>query len=310
MGSLEIGESTKHAHRYYRFIHESMKSGILISASGFIISLVTSVDRLMISTFLGTTNLGYFGLSLMLISVVSLIPAMASQVLYPRINFEFGQSHKNIAELSNYVLKPPIILSLILPFLIGPIIFILPSLINFFLPAYIPGISAAKIAVFGIYFYAVLGLTDYFLVTTGKLKIYALFGTITLLFNISIDYLFIKMNLGIEGIAFGGTLLTYFFYSSIVIGYAVSFYKKSLHSIFLYLFKIWLPFFYMILLICGIEFIFDHFVNDSLINTPSIIFILKIIIYLLGCIPFIYLIAKEINFDLSLIFLKRNKIKL
>lgn len=28
MGSLEIGESTKHAHRYYRFIHESMKSGI------------------------------------------------------------------------------------------------------------------------------------------------------------------------------------------------------------------------------------------------------------------------------------------
>lgn len=27
MGSLEIGEATKEAHRYYRLLHESMKSG-------------------------------------------------------------------------------------------------------------------------------------------------------------------------------------------------------------------------------------------------------------------------------------------
>ena len=28
MGSLEIGERTKNSHRYYRLLHESMKSGI------------------------------------------------------------------------------------------------------------------------------------------------------------------------------------------------------------------------------------------------------------------------------------------
>ncbi|MDP2831281.1 MAG: hypothetical protein Q8O02_03435, partial [Candidatus Omnitrophota bacterium] len=54
------------------------------------------------------------------------------------------------------------------------------------------------------------GQPDYFLVTTGKLKQYAFFGCIALVFNIVIDFLFIRMGYGIEGIAVGGTLLTYF----------------------------------------------------------------------------------------------------
>jgi hypothetical protein len=30
MGSLQIGESTKNAHRYFRLLHESMKAGNLL----------------------------------------------------------------------------------------------------------------------------------------------------------------------------------------------------------------------------------------------------------------------------------------
>ncbi len=280
-------------------IFGSIKTGLPILASGFIITLVTSIDRLMIVTFLGATSLGYFGLSIMLISVISLIPAMTSQVLYPRISYHFGQSGKNIDELSSYVIKPPIILSAILPFLIGPIILSLPFVINLFLPAFIPGISAARIVVSGIYFYGILGLTDYFLVTTGKLKLYALFGIIALIINIIFDFIFIKMGLGIEGIAFGGTLLTYLIYSSIVIGYAVSFYKKSTFSVLLYFLKLWMPFFYMISIIWSIEFIFEHFLINFLFNFSFFSVILKILIYLIACMPFKSIITKETNLDLS-----------
>ncbi len=30
MGSLEIGESTRNAHRYYKFLHEAMKPGLIL----------------------------------------------------------------------------------------------------------------------------------------------------------------------------------------------------------------------------------------------------------------------------------------
>lgn len=293
------------------FIFESMKMGIPILASGFIISLVTSIDRLMVITFMDATYLGYYGLSIMLISIISLIPAMASQVLYPRISYHFGESGQNVEKLRFYVLKPPIILSALLPFIIGPIILSLPFIIKLFLPEYIPGISAARIVVLGIYFYGILGLTDYFLVTTGKLKLYALFGTIALIFNIVFDYIFIKIGFGIEGIAFSGTLLTYFVYSSIVIGYAISFYKKSAHSILLYFLKLWLPFLYMTILIWSIEFIFEYLLINILLRFSLFAVILKLLIYVFACIPFKYIIAKETNLDLSFkslaILIKNNK---
>ena len=111
---------------------------------------------------------------------------------------------------------PSVILSCLLPLIIGPLYLILPVAVGTFLPAYTPGTTAARIVAVGIFFYGILGLTDYFLVTTGKLKQYALFGGTALVFNIVVDYSLIRMGYGIEGIAFGGTLLTYFFYSCIV----------------------------------------------------------------------------------------------
>ena len=71
-----------------------MRVGIPILASGFIITLLTSIDRLMVIAFLGETQLGYLGLALLLVSVVTLIPAMACQVLYPRISYHFGNTGK------------------------------------------------------------------------------------------------------------------------------------------------------------------------------------------------------------------------
>jgi O-antigen/teichoic acid export membrane protein len=276
-----------------------MRVGVPILVSGFIITMLTSIDRLMVITFLDETQLGYLGLALLLVSVVSLIPAMASQVLYPRINYHFGNTGRNIEALRSYVLIPPVILSCLLPLVIGPLYLILPIVVETFLPAYTPGVTAARIVAVGIFFYGILGLTDYFLVTTGKLKQYALFGCVALVFNIILDYSFIRMGYGIEGIALGGTLLTYFFYSCIVIGYALSHYTQQYGDWIRFFSQLWTPFIYMLILLCAVEMLVDYLTGSASCTNSLLTAGAKVILYLIGCLPLIYIVGNKLKLDLS-----------
>jgi O-antigen/teichoic acid export membrane protein len=276
-----------------------MRVGVPILASGLIITLLTSIDRLMVVTFLDETQLGYLGLALLLVSVVSLVPAMANQVLYPRFNYHFGNSGRSIDALRSYVLIPPVILSTLLPLVIGPLFLILPVVVETFLPAYTPGTTAARIVAVGIFFYGIMGLTDYFLVTTGKLKQYALFGSTALVFNIVLDYSLIRMGYGIEGIAFGGTLLTYFCYSCIVIGYALSHYTQQSGDWIRYFSRLWAPFLYMLILLGTVEYSVDYLTVSASGTDPLLAAGAKVVLYCIGCLPLIYIAGNQLKLDLS-----------
>jgi O-antigen/teichoic acid export membrane protein len=276
-----------------------MRVGVPITISGFILSLVTTVDRLMVITFLDEKQLGYIGIALLIAGVVSLIPAMAIQVLVPRINYQFGNSGKDVAALRSFVLTPPTILSALLPILIGSIYLSLPFVIGVLLPAYTPAITAIRIIILGIFFYCILGMTDVFLVTTGKLKQYALFGCIALLLNIILDYLSLQLGYGIEGIAFGGTLITYFFYSCIVIGYALSHYTKRLGDWVRFFLRLWLPFIYMIVLLWFVEMAVNRMMPWA--SNMELLFstLAKLLFYIICCLPLMYVGFRELKLDFS-----------
>jgi len=276
-----------------------VRTGMPILVACFVISLLTTIDRLMVITFLGEKQLGYFGLALLLTGVVALIPAMASQVLYPRITYRYGNSGKDVETLRSFVLTPPTILSALLPIFIGSIYLVLPWVVNVLLPAYTPGISAARIVILGIFFYCILGLTDIFLVTIGKLKQYALFGFVALAANIILDYLFLRLGYGIEGIAVGGTLITYFFYSCIVIGYALSHYTKRLRDWVRFFLRLWIPFIYMIVLLWFVEMAVNHMMPSA--SNMELLFstLAKLLFYIICCLPLIYSAFRGLKLDFS-----------
>ena len=276
-----------------------MRVGIPILFSGFVLSLLATVDRLMIISFLGEEQLGFYGLAIFLTSVVSLIPAMAGQVLYPRITFQFGNSDKSVDSLRSFVLIPPKILSALLPIIIGVLYLSLPLITNAFLPAYSQGIKAARIVVVGIFFFGILGLTDYLLVTIGKLKQYVIFGCIALLLNVALNYLFIKLGYGIEGVALGGKLITYFFYSCIVIGYALSHYSKKPSVWICFFLRLWLPFVYMIALLWFVEVAVNYMMQSFVFKNLIFTTVAQNLIYLFGCIPLIYIAFRELKLDFS-----------
>jgi O-antigen/teichoic acid export membrane protein len=274
-----------------------VRVGLPILMSGFVLSLLATIDRLMVITFLGEKQLGYFGLALLLTSVVSLIPATASQVLYPRITHQFGSSGKNVEALRAFVLSPPMILSTLLPVLIGSLYLSLPLVISVLLPAYVPGIAAARIVIVGIFFFGILGLTDYFLVTIGKLKQYAFFGCIALLLNIVLDYLFLQLGYGIEGIALGGTLITYLFYSSLVIGYALSHYTRRIGDWVRFFVRLWLPFIFMIVLLWFVEIAVNQMMPSA--SNIELLFstIAKLIFYILCSLSLISFVFRELKIE-------------
>ena len=271
-----------------------MRVGMPIIISGFILSLLTTVDRLMVITFFDEKQLGFIGIALLIAGVMSLIPGMAIQVLVPRINHQYGSSGKNVEALRAFVLTPPVILSALLPILIGPIYLSLPFVIGVLLPAYTPAITAMRIIIVGIFFYCILGLTDVFLITIGKLKQYALFGCVALVLNIVLDYLFLQLGYGIEGIALGGTLITYYFYSCIVIGYALSHYTKELYVWVRFFLRLWLPFIYMMALLWFAETAVDYMMLSIVHKNLLFATIAQVLLYMFGCLPLIYIAMREL----------------
>jgi len=282
-----------------------VRIGVPITVSGSIVSLVTTIDRVMVVGFLGETQLGYFGLALLLTSLVSLVPAMASQVLYPRITFQFGQSGSDLGALRPFVMTPPIVLACLLPVVIGPIYVVLPVAIAHFLPDYVPGILATRIVILGIFFYSILGLTDYFLVTTGRLMQYALFGCGALAVNLAADYAAIRMGYGIEGVAVGGTPLTYFVYSTVVIGYALSHYARGLAEWARYFARLWLPFVYMLAVLWVIDWTTRFWPPPSTGAGVVAVTTAQVLGYLAASVPLVMLAAREMKLDLSLATLAR-----
>ena len=279
--------------------------GLQISLSGFILSSLATVNRLMVIIFLGEKQMGYFGLAVLLKSAITLLPAMACQVLYPRITHEYGHSQNKIESIRSFVLTPPEILSILLPILIGTLYLSLPLIICILLPAYIPGITASRIVIIGIFFFGILGLTDYFLITIGKLKQYIFFGCFALFFNITLNYLLIQFGYGIEGVALGGTLITYFFYSSIVIGYSLSHYTKRFGDLIKYFIGLWFPFIYMIGVLWFVDFGFNHIMKSASNRDLFVSTIAKIICYLLFCAPLMYKVFNKLKLNLSQLILVR-----
>jgi hypothetical protein len=113
------------------------------------------------------------------------------------------------------------------------------------------------------------------------------------------------MGYGIEGIAFGGTLLTYLFYSCIVIGYALSHYTRQYGDWIRYFSWLWTPFIYMLILLGSVEMSVEYLTASASFKNVLFIAGAKVILYLIGCLPLIYIVHDRFKLDLSQASLSR-----
>jgi O-antigen/teichoic acid export membrane protein len=178
-----------------------IKHGFPIMIFNSSMLLLTTVDRIIIPSYLNLEQLGYYSIAVVISEVILRIPNSAREVLEPAIALNIN-SEKIEHIINQYYLKPIYNISYYYPFLFIGVFFFLPVLLPMLLPRYVLGLEASQILAFGAGFLALChAMRGLIVVNNWQLKIAVLSfsGFIT---NALLGIYFLSSGYGIKGVAF------------------------------------------------------------------------------------------------------------
>jgi len=177
-----------------------VKVGFPILVFDLITTIMATSGRLVVSSFLGNRQLGYFALSTMVFSGLTKLPGTAREVMEPRMMQELRGGDAAVHE-RRYFLEPLFNTAYYMPFMIGVVFFALPVVVGTILPQYLPGVRATQFASVGVYFLALSYVFRGVIVAngwqTGAALVMGSVFVVTLLGTI----LLVKVGFGIDGVA-------------------------------------------------------------------------------------------------------------
>ena len=179
-----------------------IKIGFPIMIGMILFTFMITADRWIIATFLNLKELGYYSLSIMVLRGLTLIPRVISQQIFPRLAKTWG-STSNYEDLTKWI-RINMVMCLCLT---TPVVL----LVRNYMPEFIPGITAMKIGLIVPFFFGLSTVFANLLNIIGKQLELMLIRGAALLFDIVLNIIFVKMGLGINGIALG-TALTFGLY--------------------------------------------------------------------------------------------------
>jgi O-antigen/teichoic acid export membrane protein len=175
-------------------------------AAGFAYGMLTSLDRLMVLSFLGRTELGYYSLAFMAYGTMMLIPRSVSQMIYPRMAREYGRTG-DPRSLRSLVYRPLWGLVAVMVPALAAVYVLGPWFIARFLPQYAPGIPAFRITLVGVFFLSFMGGFGNLLNVVDRQKLYLGIQVFALGLNFVLNLLALGAGWGFVGVA-AATLAT------------------------------------------------------------------------------------------------------
>ena len=286
-------------------IVQLIRSGFPLLTIGIMYILFTSIDKLMIIKFMDKVQLGYYSIATTLSLIVYFIPQTVAYVTFPHFLERYGDGEDKL-HIKNHLFQPTLIISYLLPIVIGLVFITAPVAIYYILPKYIPGITSVKILVCAIFFMSVTVAAGNFLVTLNKEKKIVSTQVISIMLAIILNYFFIINGYGINGIAIA-TAITYFFYSTCILVYSFRHYINRIIDIIKFFADTYAPFLYIILILAlsNIVPITGNLSRDILLT------ILKLVVFAVFSIPLVWLANKKTGvvktfFDMISLRLKKK----
>ena len=149
-------------------------------------------------------------------------PQAFAIVMIPRFHYRFGKTGDPLA-LEPFVRRPLLALSCIIPIFCGVAFLLMPPVVHWLLPRYVSGLAAMKILLIGTFFISLAHMPNQFLIALDKQANTARFLLVLVAIAAALDYLFIRLGMGIEGVALG-TVITYLLYYTGLLSYALRHY--------------------------------------------------------------------------------------
>jgi len=281
-----------------------IKVGFPLLTMGIITLFFISIDKIMIIKFMDKLQLGYYSFAAIVAGIVGFIPQSIGNITFPYLVERYGEKEDK-AHIKNYLFQPTLILSYLMPIVIGLVFITAPVAIYYILPKYLPGIIPFKILICAAFFMSIALPASNFLITINKERKIILFQAISVILAIILNYIFIINGYGINGVAIA-TAISYLFYTLGIMIYSFNHYINNKFIDYAKFFaEIYIPFIYTILILAlsNLMPITGNLLRDILLT------VLKLAVFLVLSIPLIWLANKKtgvIKIFLSLVFKRRG----
>lgn len=197
-----------------------LKIGFPMVVISYALVTFLSLDTLMIGKMIGMHEVGLYTIGLMSVQQVGSLSRFSQIVLLPHVQERYGRTG-SLGDSARLLMRMTRVLAYTMPFLIAGVIFLVPVLVEIFLPRFIGGLGAMKILVVGYYFVAVNELSASAAFTADKQKQLIPFLGLVIALAAALNWTFIRLGWGIEGVA-AATALSYALCYVIVFTFAFS----------------------------------------------------------------------------------------
>jgi O-antigen/teichoic acid export membrane protein len=201
-------------HFYKEEFVDLVKVGLPIVLAGYLNSLNVVADRSVIALNLNAQSVGIYSISNLIMVGFQTLPTAISMLIYPRAAHLYGQTN-SLKSLRKFIYIALIVnVAAILPFAVFGYFYV-DKVIAAFLPKYVGGIDAAKIACLSSISLAYIGCNIVFLVTK-KNSIYIIGLFITFVLTWVLGKMALDHNMGLPGVAWAKFISNSFLFVFVV----------------------------------------------------------------------------------------------
>lgn len=264
-----------------------MNYGLPLMILGVTVTVLKSLDKILIAKMLGFESLGFYSIALMACSYLGNFSISIAVVLLPYSQERYGRS-ENGADLCRFILKSSKAYALALPLLIGMAWFFVPLAVWLVLPKFAPGILSMKILTLSLFFLAQLQPFHDYLITIKRHSRLLILISILTAAAFAGDFTAIRMGLGIEGVA-AATVLIFFIYFSAVFFMARRYFTGNFRCVTHYV-KVCAVFLYMT---GTLIFLQGNWLKEG--EHDIFFYIGRIFIFLVAYLPLGWLLEREFH---------------
>jgi O-antigen/teichoic acid export membrane protein len=259
------------------------KVGFPILVAGGVYTVLLSIDKIAIIKMLGPRELGYYSIAVLALTYTNTFPKLFGIVLFPNMQEVLGKTGSKKSVLG-YVKSAAFMMAYIFPVLLAAAYFLIPLLVHYVLPKYIPGLDSMKILLMGCFFLSLAPLGEKFAIAVNRQVVIIPMVIFAALLGWGLDYFLIKAGYGINGAALGISIayLTYFL---IIYSYALG-HCDAVRSIAASLAKIFVPFLYAV----GAAILVDRSMAGFTIIVRSVV---GGIIWLIAYLPMLWYVNRK-----------------
>lgn len=184
---------------------DMVRDGFPLAASAFLMTLMVTNGRLVVAGYLSTEDVGCYALATLALRGMLQFSGAAREVVEPRI-MEQADTLRDTQVLDQYLYRPLVINAICVPLVIAPLYFVLPPVIDSFLPKYSPGIPPLQIALFGFYFLALFYPLRGIIVAHRMQAALAGVLLLCLGINVGLSFVALEREAGITGVAVANSI--------------------------------------------------------------------------------------------------------